>query len=157
VESVVLTTGRRSERFSQAVFDKLPEEAFIQIGDFFEKGVRSAAEGGIGHIILAVFFGKAVKMAQGIPHTHAAKARLTLDKLAQWAIEVTGDRGFGHIVSQANTARHAFDSIVSEYPAVIDCVGGRMVAAARRFAGDQPGIRGIIFNYDGSIVFDSDR
>ena len=69
IPGLVFTTGRRSERFSQAVFNTLPEEAFIQIGDFFEKSLRSAAAGGIKEVVLAVFFGKAVKMAQGIPHT----------------------------------------------------------------------------------------
>jgi len=155
LDTVVLTTGRRSERFSQTVFDNLPEEVFIQMGDFFEKALQSAAKERLSHIILAVFFGKAVKMAQGIPHTHASKAQLTLDKLAQWAIEVTGDRGFGQDISQANTARHAFDIILDAYPAVIEQVGSRMVAAAQRFAGDQPRIRGIIYNYDGTLVFDS--
>jgi len=156
LDTVVLSTGRRSERFSQAVFDRLPEEAFIQMGDFFEKTLQSAARETLPRIILAVFFGKAVKMAQGIPHTHASKAHLTLDKLSQWAIDVTSDRDFGQRIARANTARHAFDIILNAYPAVIEHVGGRMVAAARKFAGEQPDIRGVIFNYDGTIVFDSE-
>jgi len=156
LDTVVLTTGRRSERFSQAVFDRFPEEAFIQMGDFFEKTLQSAARETLPRVILAVFFGKALKMAQGIPHTHASKAQLTLDKLSQWAIDVTSDRDFGQRIAQANTARHAFDIILNAYPAVIKHVGGRMVAAARKFAGEQPDIRGVIFNYDGTIVFDSE-
>lgn len=157
LDTVVLTTGRRSERFSEVIFDTLPEEAFIQIGDFFEKALRSAAGYQIQKVILAVFFGKAVKMAQGIPHTHASKAQLTLDKLSEWTREITGDSSFAKKISNANTARHAFDVILGEYPAVIDNVGKRMVAAAKKFAGNKPGIRGIIFNYDGGIVFDSGK
>ncbi len=154
-DTVVLTTGRRSERFSQAVFDTFPEAAFIQIGDFFEKALRSAARYQLPNVILAVFFGKAVKMAQGIGHTHASKAELTLEKLSQWTLAVTGDQLFAHEISNANTARHAFDIILDKYPAVIANVGKRMVVEAKNFAGGIPGIRGIIFNYDGSIVFDS--
>jgi len=155
LDTVVLTTGRRSERFSQAVFDSLPEEAFIQMGDFFEKALQSAAGEKLPHIILAVFFGKAVKMAQGIPHTHASRAQLSLDKLSQWAIEVTGDSGFGQGIARANTARHAFDIILDAYPAVIGHVGNRMVTAAQKFAGTRSNVRGLIYNYDGTIMFDS--
>lgn len=156
LDTVVLTTGRRSERFSQSVFSSLPEEAFIQMGDFFQKALQSTTGEKLPHIIIAVFFGKAVKMAQGIPHTHASKAQLTLDKLSQWAIDVTSDHDFGQRIAQANTARHAFEIILDAYPAVIKHVGGRMVAAARKFTGEQPDIRGMIFNYDGTIVFDSE-
>jgi len=157
LDTVVLTTGRRSERFSQAVFNNLPEEAFIQMGDFFQKALQSAAGEQLPRIVLAVFFGKAVKMAQGVPHTHASKAQLALDKLSQWAIDVTSDRNFGQRIAQANTARHAFSIILEAYPAVIGHVGGRMVAASQKFAGEQPDVRGVIFNYDGTIVFDSDQ
>ena len=154
-DTVVFTTGRRSERFSQAVFATLPEEAFIQIGDFFEKSLRSAVDGGIKNLVVAVFFGKAVKMAQGIPHTHASKARLTLDKLSQWALRISGDEPFSRKIANANTARHAFDIILEVDPTVIADVGKRMVAAAREFANSDIGVRGVIFNYDGNIVFDS--
>ena len=75
---VVLTTGRRSERFAQSVFPVLPALGFIQIGDFFKLALQAASQNGFTRITLAVLFGKAVKMAQGFAHTHAAKADLSL-------------------------------------------------------------------------------
>ncbi|WP_394699558.1 cobalt-precorrin-5B (C(1))-methyltransferase [uncultured Desulfobacter sp.] len=90
-DHVVLTTGRRSERFSQQIFTDLNEEAFIQIGDFFGMSMKCLAENKIPHATLAVFFGKALKMAQGFAHTHAAKSELTME----WLSDVVRDVGTG--------------------------------------------------------------
>ena len=155
VKKVVLTTGRRSERFAQQLWPKLAEEAFVQIGDFFKMSLEVASRKGFEKITLAVFFGKALKMAQGVPHTHAAKASLTLDKLAAWAQEITGNRKLAQHILAANTARHAFDIIGQDYPGVISHVGKQIVESAQRFAGKGIGIQSIIFDYTGNVVFDS--
>jgi cobalt-precorrin-5B (C1)-methyltransferase len=131
---VVLTTGRRSERFAQKLLGHLPEEGFVQIGDFFQKGLRLTAEAGFKKVTLTVFFGKAVKQARGIPHTHAAKARQTLVELARWTLEETGDADLSTAVENANTARHAFDILLPHHPAVIQRVGREMLTQAQGFA-----------------------
>jgi cobalt-precorrin-5B (C1)-methyltransferase len=156
VTRLVLTTGRRSERYAQAVFDSLQEEAFIQIGDYFKVSLEMAACAGFRQITLAVFFGKAVKMAQGAAHTHAAKSRLALNKLADWALEATADGDFAGRIRQANTARQAFEMICGSYPAVIPQVGRRIVAAAAKFCGRGIQIQCVIFDYSGQMVFNSD-
>ncbi|HUV50872.1 MAG TPA: cobalt-precorrin-5B (C(1))-methyltransferase CbiD [Anaerolineae bacterium] len=156
LKSVVLTTGRRSERFAQALFENLPEEAFIQIGDFFKISLEDASKNGFKKIILAAFFGKAVKMAQGVPHTHAARSSLSMKKLSDWSFEITKKREFAEKILSANTARHAFDFIINEHPQIISCVGRKMVKAARMFAGSDIDIQGIIFDFSGDVVFDSD-
>ena len=155
VPSLVLTTGRRSERFAQALLNNQPEEAFIQIGDFFKLSLEEAALRRFNSVVLAVFFGKAVKMAQGVPHTHAAKSRLLLGKLSRWAYAATGDTDFSLKIQQANTARHAFELIVDAYPEIIMDVGRKMVAAAGQFASVNVKVRGIIFDFNGEVTFDS--
>jgi cobalt-precorrin-5B (C1)-methyltransferase len=157
VEQVVLTTGRRSEKFSQALMPHLPEEAFIQIGDFFKAALTEGTQHAFHTLTLAVFFGKAVKMAMGIPHTHAAKAELTLRHLAQWTWEVTGNRSLAEKIRTANTARHAFDDLIDDHMAVIHEVGRRMVRSARQFAGAGVHIQGLMYDFDGNLIFDSDQ
>ncbi len=154
LDAVALTTGRRSERFAQALWPGLAGEAFIQIGDFFETSLYAAAAMGFREARMAVFFGKAVKMAQGIPHTHAAKSALTLKRLSAWALEISRDADFADRVARANTARHAFDFIRAEHPALISRVGRGMIDAARRFSGERLRVRGVIFDFDGSPIFD---
>jgi len=157
VKKVVLTTGRRSERFAQNLWPQMAEEAFVQIGDFFKMSLEVASRQGFKKATLAVFFGKALKMAQGVPHTHAAKASLTLDKLATWTRDITGDRKLAQDILTANTARHAFDIIGQDYPGVIGHVGKQIVTSAQRFAGPGIKIQSIIFDYTGNVIFDSDK
>ena len=152
---VVLTTGRRSERYAQRLWSSLPEEAFIQIGDFFKRSLEIAAGHSFTQITLAVFFGKALKMAQGVPHTHAAKSRLTLDKLSEWAKPITRNSNLNQKILAANTARHAFDMIYPDHPKVIAQVGKQVISSAKMFAGKSGRIHCVIFNYDGDVAFDS--
>jgi cobalt-precorrin-5B (C1)-methyltransferase len=163
LKEVVLTTGRRSERFAQTLLSHLPEEGFVQIGDFFQKGLRLAAAAGFSKVALAAFFGKALKQARGIPHTHAAKARQSLVDLAGWTREETGDGALSEAVKRANTARHAFDILMPDHPEVIQRVGWELMAQARRFAkisvensvlpSTALQVCAMIFNYEGQPIF----
>jgi cobalt-precorrin-5B (C1)-methyltransferase len=157
LEQVVLTTGRRSERFAQQRWPHIPQEGFVQIGDYFAQAMHMAADQKFGQVTLAVFFGKAVKMAQGIAHTHARSARLTLEKLAQWALELTGNTDLAKNVAGANTARHAFDLIKVDYPALIAKVGCEVARWAIKFSKKKVKVQVMIFGFDGSVSFDSKR
>jgi cobalt-precorrin-5B (C1)-methyltransferase len=155
VEKIVLTTGRRSERFSQALWPGLPIESFVQIGDFFKQSLEIASAKGFESIRIAVFFGKAIKMAQGVAHTHAGSSTLTLKQLAEWTKKITDDSLFAETISDANTAREAFFLLVDRYPGVIAHVGQRIVRAARSFISTGAGIRAVIYDYNGRVSYDS--
>jgi cobalt-precorrin-5B (C1)-methyltransferase len=152
---VVLTTGRRSERYAQKLWAHLPEEAFVQIGDFFKRSLEITAGYDFRRITLAVFFGKALKMAQGVSHTHAAKSRLTLDKLSEWAKTITRNSNLSRKINAANTARHAFDMIYPDHPKVIAQVGKQVLSSAKVYAGKTVQIGCVIFDYDGKAAYDS--
>jgi cobalt-precorrin-5B (C1)-methyltransferase len=150
---VVLTTGRRSERFAQSAIPDLPEVAFIQIGDFFKTSLEAAIQKEFTQITIAVLFGKALKMAQGFAHTHAAKSDLSLAVLSEWALEFTRDREFSQHLSRANTAREALSIITETHPAMLSDVGRRMLLSANRFAGEKVTLQGIIFDYTGKVLY----
>ncbi|MDJ0888259.1 MAG: cobalt-precorrin-5B (C(1))-methyltransferase CbiD [Desulfobacterales bacterium] len=154
--TAVLTTGRRSERFAQAALPDLAAESFVQIGDYFRFALEAAAALELKTIVLAVFFGKALKMAQGIPHTHAARAALVLERLAEWTRKATGDDALVQTISDANTARQAFEILKHRAPLVLDAVARRIVHAALNFAQKPVVVRCILFDYDGRIACDSD-
>ncbi len=156
LERAVLATGRRSERLAQELWPDLAAEGFMQIGDYFARSMEMAAEMGFAQVVLAIFFGKAVKMAQGIPHTHARSARLTLERLGRWALEVTGNRELARQVAGANTARHAFDLVGRDHPQLIAKVGREVVRAAAGFGKERVAVRAIIFGFDGKVRYDSD-
>lgn len=148
---VVLTTGRRSERFAQQLWPQKTEESFVQIGDFFKTSLEMAAARKFSNITVVVFFGKAVKMAQGTPHTHAAKSNLTLSRLADWTKASSGDK-VAEKIRQAYTARHAFDLLKDDHPQVIIKVAREVYTWAKRFAGSRLNVKVVILNYDGNIV-----
>jgi len=154
----ILTTGRRSERFAQTLFAAVDETAFVQIGDHFQFALQTAAALSIPSVMVAVFFGKALKMAQGFPHTHAAKASLVLTALAAWTRELTGDARLGDAVAKANTAREAFAHLCPDHPEVIAVVGRAIVRHARLFAsGSALAVDCMLLDYEGRPVYDSRR
>ncbi len=155
IGEIILTTGRRSERFAQVLWHESPEEAFVQIGDYFKFSIEASARQGFEKIVLAVFFGKAVKMAQGFPRTHAAKARISMERLADWAFEVTEDRTLAGRIKESNTAREVLGLVRDDYPAVVNHVGERMLRSARDFSGPHSRVGGVIFDYDGQVLFSS--
>ncbi|VVS90813.1 cobalt-precorrin-5B (C(1))-methyltransferase CbiD [Desulfoluna spongiiphila] len=152
--SVVCTTGRRSERFAMGVFPEFSETCFVQIGDFFKSSMETAGAQ-VMDVILAVFFGKAVKMAAGIPHTHAAKSDLNLRFLADLVEEMVDDAELVDKVAHSNTAREAFTYLAGPCPEVIDRVGELAAASAARFAGEGIKTRCLIFDFDGNVASDS--
>jgi cobalt-precorrin-5B (C1)-methyltransferase len=155
LSQVVLTTGRRSERFSQRTLSHISDEGYVQIGDYFAEAMEMVAAMDFSEAILAVFFGKAVKMSQGIPHTHARSARLTLGTLAGWCREIIADAGLADRIAGANTARHAFDMFKDTHPELIAKVGMEVVNAAISFGRGKVDVRAIIFGFDGDVRFDS--
>jgi cobalt-precorrin-5B (C1)-methyltransferase len=157
LDQVVLTTGRRSERFAQASRPDLPEEAFVQIGDFFQESLTRCAAKGFAAAILAVLFGKALKMAQGAPHTHAAQSGLSLDSLAEWSLGKTNDHELAGKIRACNTARQALGYLHPGNASIIAEVGRRIVSVAGRFTGGRLRIQSVIFDYEGNVVFDSEK
>jgi cobalt-precorrin-5B (C1)-methyltransferase len=154
--TLVFTTGRRSERAAMEKFNEFKSETFIQTGDFFRAALEEAlAWPEIKAVVYTVFFGKALKMALGYEHTHAARSELTLQRLAEWAHETTGDRNLENRIAGANTARHAFSFIYPGYPDLLARVGQKALEAASSFSGERLGIRIIILDFEGNPAFDS--
>ncbi|MFA5903987.1 MAG: cobalt-precorrin-5B (C(1))-methyltransferase CbiD [Desulfobacula sp.] len=155
-DTLVFTTGRRSERFAMEKFQEFKSETFIQTGDFFKAALeKAAAQSSIKAVIYTVFFGKALKMALGYEHTHAAKSELTLTRLAEWANRITGNRELESRIVFANTARHAFSFIYPEHPELLAHVGKKAREAAKAFSSEKLDIRIIILDFEGHMAFDS--
>jgi cobalt-precorrin-5B (C1)-methyltransferase len=157
-KTLILTTGRRSERFAMSCWQSIREEAFIQIGDYFKFSLDEAAQRRFfDQIDVAVFFAKALKMACGIPQTHASRSTTNLNELSLWTYEITNNRELSNKVRNSNTAREALEWIKKKDMRVIQLVGCKMIESARRFSGNLMEIHGIIFDFDGGILFNSEE
>jgi len=154
--SVVLSTGGKSEKLARKILGGEPDEAFVQIADFFAFAVREAARMGFDTVVHSVFFGKAVKMASGVPYTHAHKAAMDLKVLVRCGERVGVKRPVLERIAHANTARHALEILLQNGTQnVFRAVAEEALRRSRRFAG--AGVRRLrllLFDYEGCILAD---
>ncbi len=75
---VVINSGGKSERFVKGLYPELPQQAFVEYGNYIGETLKIAHELDIRSITLGVMIGKAVKLAAGHLDTHSKRA--TMDK-----------------------------------------------------------------------------
>ena len=159
-ETIVLSTGRTSERAAQEILGaadntlhpsalSLQAEAFIMMGDHVEYALEAAHRRGFSGIVLAAQFAKLVKIAAGHPCTHVRSAGLELAQLARWAREAGLDESAAKKIEWANTAREALED--DRDGTLAATVAARALDRARMRA---PGARISIFliDYRGRVV-----
>jgi len=156
VRKLYFTTGRRSERFAEEIFKSDPKEAFVQTGDFFGKSLEMASKMSFEKIVFVVFFGKAVKMAKGVYHTHAGKSTLSLDQLASWTNDITKNPKLSEKIQQSNTAREAFFMLKENHIEVIEDISQKIVQSAALYALPHINIKSVILDYDGAVIAEAE-
>jgi cobalt-precorrin-5B (C1)-methyltransferase len=150
----VLTTGGKSEEHLRGHLPHLPEEAFVQMGDYVRFALKASVGLGFTDLTVGAFFGKAVKIAQGFGHTHASRGLASFRQLARWTGEKTGDPFLAQAVSRANTAREVLEMLpLPQQRAVVREVGSRMLAALREHAGPGPKLAAVLLDFDGRPLF----
>ena len=77
-ERVVINSGGKSERFVKTLYPDLPQQAFVEYGNYIGETLSIANELGIKNVTLGVMLGKAVKLAAGNLDTHSRRS--TMDK-----------------------------------------------------------------------------
>ena len=82
-ERVVINSGGKSERFVKKIYPDLPQQAFVQYGNFVGETLKIAHELNIKNITLGVMLGKAVKLAAGQLDTHSRKATMNKSFIRQ--------------------------------------------------------------------------
>ncbi|NCU01041.1 cobalt-precorrin-5B (C(1))-methyltransferase [Candidatus Macondimonas diazotrophica] len=150
-DTVVLTTGGRTEKF---VIQELPDLApacFVQMGDFLRYALDTAVRTGIRHVVIGGMVGKLTKMAQGETITHAGRAEVDMNLLAGLAAGCGAPAAVCADIRAAETARYAAERMAelglaaafhhALACAVIDTLVGRY---PRRFT-----LRVLVCDFDG--------
>jgi len=136
-DTVVLTTGGRTEKFVIAALPELEPACFVQMGDFLGPALDACVKEGIQHIIIGGMVGKLTKMAQGEVITHANRKAVNTDLLAdiakicgapddvcveiaaaetaRFAAERMEDLGLADLFYHA-LAQRTVDTLISRYP-----------------------------------------
>ena len=111
--SVVFTTGGRTEKFAMKQLPELDESCFVQMGDFVKAAFTSAIKRQMPHVYIGAMVGKLTKMCQGLAVTHAWKAEVDRDILADSAREVGAPDDLIEEIRAAETARFAAERLAA--------------------------------------------
>jgi cobalt-precorrin-5B (C1)-methyltransferase len=151
-DTVVLTTGGRSEDFAKGLF-KLPEHSFVQMGDFAGYSIKQCAGKKIRKAVIAGFIGKLTKMAMGIKQTHVAGSHVNMEFMARLAAECGAQAKIVQEIKGANTARHVSEIITKNNVAgYFDLVCKKVHGQMSEYAKSSLEIEVIMFEFDGRII-----
>ena len=104
---VVINSGGKSERFVKALYPDLPQQAFVEYGNYIGETLKIAHELDIREVTLGVMLGKAVKLAAGHLDTHSRKT--TMDKA--FISEMLVEAGIHIDISDLTLARELWEKI----------------------------------------------
>lgn len=153
VETLVLTTGGKSEAYAMRLFAELPEEAFVQVGDFVGVGVRHAARRGAHRAVVVGMIGKLSKMADGKTMTHAAGSEVNMNLLAEIAASLGARDEIAREIRAANTARHVLELAQRERIAgLASALCARAALSLAAHAGGALDVHAVLVDFDGKTL-----
>ena len=151
-DTVVLTTGGRSEDFARRIIG-LPDHCFVQMGDFSGYTMQQCGRKGIKKAHVVGFIGKLAKMAAGVKQTHVKGSKVDMDFLAGLAAEAGAGEEVAGEIRRANTARHVAEIVQRGGPeGFFDLVCGRVREHMRGHAGREISLDVILFDFEGNVL-----
>jgi len=110
-DTVVLTTGGRTEKFVMRELPQLDQACFVQMGDFLQYALDTVVAQGIQHVVIGGMVGKLTKMAQGETITHAGRNAVNTDLVADIAETVGAPASICAEIRAAQTARFGVEQM----------------------------------------------
>ncbi|MFX3623850.1 MAG: cobalt-precorrin-5B (C(1))-methyltransferase [Ectobacillus sp.] len=111
-EHIVITTGGRSEKYAMKQFPTLPEEAFVEMGDFVGFTLKQCKRQGVKRVSMVGMMGKFSKVAQGVMMVHSKSAPVDFHFLAKVAKEAGAPDMLVEEIKSANTAAQVGDLMI---------------------------------------------
>jgi cobalt-precorrin-5B (C1)-methyltransferase len=153
LDELVLTTGGKSEAYAMKLHPHLPEEAFIQVGDFIGTGVKHCARRGARRAVVVGMIGKLSKMADGRMQTHAAGSEVNMELLAGLARELGASDALQAEIRAANTARHVLELCTANgLTALTSRVCRKVAEHCRQHAGGALDVHAFLVDFDGALL-----
>ena len=109
-DRVVINSGGKSERFVKAQYTDLPQQAFVEYGNYIGETLAIANELDIKNVTMGVMLGKAVKLAAGNLDTHSRHT--TMDKV--FVKGMLHEAGINIDISDLTLARELWERIPQE-------------------------------------------
>ena len=151
-DTVVLTTGGRSEDFAKKIVD-LPEHCFVQMGDFSGYTIQQCGRKNIKKAYVVGFIGKLAKMAAGVKQTHVKGSKVDMNFLAELARKVNADQKIIDSIKKANTARHVSEIIQeNNVGGFFELICAEVYKHMRKHSEEKVPIDVILFDFEGNIL-----
>lgn len=151
-DTVVLTTGGRSEDFAKKIVD-LPEHCFVQMGDFSGYTIQQCGRKDIKKAYVVGFIGKLAKMAAGVKQTHVKGSKVDMGFLAELAKSCNAQENVIHDIRKANTARHVSEIIQeNNIQGFFDLICSETYKHMRKHSEEKVPIDVILFDFEGKIL-----
>lgn len=112
-DHVVITTGGRSEKYAMRTYPQLPEEAFIEMGDFVGFTLKQCKKQGVKRVSMVGMMGKYSKIAKGDMMVHAKGSQVDFEFLAGVARMSGASDKVIEDIKAANTASQVGDIMLS--------------------------------------------
>ncbi len=151
-DTVVLTTGGRSEDFAKKIVD-LPVHCFVQIGDFSGYAIQQCGKKEIKRAYVVGFIGKLAKMAAGVKQTHVKGSKVDMSFLAELAQKCNANESVIQDIKKANTARHVSEIIQkNKINGFFDLICAETYKHMRKHSEEKVPIDVILFDFEGNIL-----
>ncbi len=151
VRTVVLTPGRSSERVAESLLPVLPEEAFVQMGDFVGSSLRACGKRGVERVVVVAMPGKMSKIALQYENTNYKHSELKLDRLAAWAERLGMSEPDVTAIRKANTVRRIWQVLAGDTPFYSELCR-RARDFCERIGGGKFRVETILIGYDGKVL-----
>ena len=151
-DTVVLTTGGRSEEFSKALVD-LPEHCFVKMGDFSGYTIQQCAKKGIKKAYVVGFIGKLSKMAMGVKQTHVKGSKIDMSFLADIAKDCGANEVLIEQIKKANTARHVQEIIQeNKLNDFFIKICSKVYDHMTEYSENKVRLEIVLYNFDGTVI-----
>jgi cobalt-precorrin-5B (C1)-methyltransferase len=151
--TLVVTTGGKSEAYAMKLHPEIPEEAFIQMGDFVGATVKHCARRAVERVLIVGMIGKLSKMANGKMQTHAAGSEVSMELLAALAGELGARPEILEEMRGANTARHVLELCAREgLTGIASLICRRVVEHGQRHAGGPLRVEAELVDFSGALL-----
>ena len=132
-ETVVLSTGGRSDAAAQRMYPDLASVAFVEVGDFTGIALRRAAGAGMRNVVFVGMTGKIAKLAAGVMMTHYRRTKVEGSVMVDAAHEAGSSDVVRASATATATARHFAETCIAEHdlrPLAILCEQAGAACAA---------------------------
>lgn len=151
-DTVVLTTGGRSEDFSRKIIN-LPDHCFIQMGDFSGYTIQQCGKKRISMVHIAGFIGKLTKIAMGVKQTHVKGSKVDMKFLSEISTRCGASIGVVEEIKKANTARHVLEIVSNnKLKGYFDTICSEAYNQLRKLSENKFNIDVIMFDFDGNVI-----